>query len=860
MSQLPLEPRVVAYLKERVRRADAILFTGAGFSIGARNQARTAMPLASDLKRALWALSFRDKEFDETAKLQDLFEVGRVRNPKGLRELLRAQLRVDADSVPAYYAHLFSLPWRRVYTLNVDDLPSAVDRRHKLPRRLVSLSAVQWGTSALPARTPDVLEVIHLNGVLDDAPDGVTFSATQYAERLAGQEPLYAQCANDVLTHPVVFIGTPLDEAPLWQHVAMRRKGPKTKREFRRESFIVTPRLDLARAELLQREFNVTHIPMSVEEFGRELWPAVSEPEILEEGFQVINAVGEAEREATEPPLVQDLSASAPPGAADYLIGRAPTWGDVRDGFSAARRCDVELEQLVNEQREIPDQPRGTILVAGTAGSGKTTAVIRLGLALTGAGEKVAWADTSVDISPLNLRRWMESRDGATVLIIDDVDRYGSAAPALAADIARLPARPLVVATIRSGRGADDFADRYARLEVPHRHFEMPDLADEDILALIGLLEANNRLGVLKGRTKEDQVRAFRDAARRQILVAMLEATSGRRFEDLIESEMMELSDDTRDLYALTAVASALRFGLTLDELLTAIDDRSNARLASIDALQRRRLIVADPKGGALRVRHRVIAEVLMRALARDGQLADIVIGLAIAAASKVHQGMRRGHPSYRRLRALMNHDWLTQHLGTTAPRRVYESVEPFLHWDYHYWLQRGSYELEREHVEYQHAENFLNQAHSLNSEDPLVKTEFAYLTLKRAVIANIPKESRDGMRAGFDLLKEAIENRDGSDPHQYHIYGKEGLNWLMRGDVQPQEREELLDELQNIVLEGTREHPSDVRLRRLLVDIQNAQLGHVASFSGFSAPTPPEGTPAPAAHVAKEQKTRKRS
>src|SRR5205814_9737128 len=131
-----------------------------------------------------------------------------ARDPKGLRNLLLMRLGVDADAVPAYYAGLFSLPWVRVYTLNVDDLPEAVARRHKIGRRLVALSAVNWGPRALPGKAADILEVVHLNGVLQDAPDGVTFSPTQYAERLAGQQPLYAQCAIDVVTHPVLFIGT----------------------------------------------------------------------------------------------------------------------------------------------------------------------------------------------------------------------------------------------------------------------------------------------------------------------------------------------------------------------------------------------------------------------------------------------------------------------------------------------------------------------------------------------------------------------------------------------------------------------------------------------------------------------------
>ena len=306
--------------------------------------------------------------------------------------------------------------------------------------------------------------------------------------------------------------------------------------------------------------------------------------------------------------------------------------------------------------------------------------------------------------------------------------------------------------------------------------------------------------------------------------MALLEATSGRRFEELIISEWRELGDDTRDLYAIAAVASALRFGLSRDELLLAVGDASNATLASIDALQRRHLIVADPAGG-LRVRHRVIAEVLMRALSADGLLNDVITGLAIAAASKVGPATPRGHRHYRRIRALMNHDWLTLHVGAAGAKHFYEELELMMTWDHHYWLQRGTCELEQGNLPL--AENFLSQSMSLEPDDPLVRTEFGYLRLRQAVISPSSAESRALLEEGFGLLRDAISDRQGSDPHQYYIYGSQGLSWLQRGDVTAVERTQLLKELAELVEEGRRAHLRDEDMRRLLVDIQNARLGH---------------------------------
>jgi len=193
-----------------MKRADSILFTGAGFSRGAKNRSGVDMPLGKDLRPLLWNLCYPGEPFADVSRLEDLFEVAKSRNRKGLTELLHAQLGVDTESIPDYYPMLFGLPWYRCYTLNVDDLSDAVQRKFPMQRELKSISAISWHQRSHADSLASTLEIIHLNGILSEAPDQVTFSPTQYAERLAGQEPLYALCAADVLSRPVIFIGTPV--------------------------------------------------------------------------------------------------------------------------------------------------------------------------------------------------------------------------------------------------------------------------------------------------------------------------------------------------------------------------------------------------------------------------------------------------------------------------------------------------------------------------------------------------------------------------------------------------------------------------------------------------------------------------
>ena len=149
------------------------------------------------------------------------------------------------------YLDIFSAAWYKVYTLNIDDLPAALQASQTLPRRLISSSP--HNRSVRP--NDGALEVVHLNGRWDDGPDQVTFSADQFGGRFPGADPLHAQCAVDILSRPVLFVGTELDEPPLWQAIQLRKAA--SGKDLRRRSFLVTPKLARARRDFLARELHV---------------------------------------------------------------------------------------------------------------------------------------------------------------------------------------------------------------------------------------------------------------------------------------------------------------------------------------------------------------------------------------------------------------------------------------------------------------------------------------------------------------------------------------------------------------------------------------------------------------------------
>ena len=311
-------PYVVPYLKGRLERGDMVLFTGAGSSRAARNILGDRIPSVDDLRASLNELVYPGTPLADDDSLQDLFGLARQRAANPLRDLLRLQFAVDRDSIPDMYLEIFSAAWHKVYTLNIDDLPAALQASRTLPRPLVSSSPRNCS-----ARLDDgALEVVHLNGRWDDGPDGVTFSADQFGRRFPGADTLHAQCAVDILSRPVLFVGTELEEPPLWQAIQLRKSA--SGKDLRRRSFLVSPKLARARRDFLERELHVQHIPMKLEEFYEEIFKKAASGSKIYFDSQRQKTFWEGSLK--KPPLVGDLVAeeATTPVEGEYLWVASP--------------------------------------------------------------------------------------------------------------------------------------------------------------------------------------------------------------------------------------------------------------------------------------------------------------------------------------------------------------------------------------------------------------------------------------------------------------------------------------------------------------------------------------------------------
>lgn len=450
------------FLKQRLANqlasGELILFTGAGFSRDATNQIGSPIPGVRQVSEVLWAIAFPGTPFDAYSTLGDIYQVAEKRAGNKVKEALRELLIVDATLIPEVYRKWFSMPWFRIYTLNVDDLDEGVDRVFELPRRLKSLSAQK---DSYPGDSGELLS-IHLNGRIEDYPS-MTFSPRQYAERAVRQDPWYSHLIADLTSHPVVFVGTELNEPLLWQHMEMRGRKTARQRELRPGSYLVTPSISAARAAMLD-EFNIKLVSMGHAEFVATVLDSMEVER--QAGLKKISSRLSAKVGGQFLFRVADLRTQKDDGSGQFLLGREPYWSDITSGLAVEREFESKLKEELEQDNER------IVILTGTAGSGKSTTIMRLALEYHASGKQVGWLNSEVDLPLWQVKEAVHSA-GLDVVAIDDADNFGHQVGPLITELSSENPDMLVVAAMRS--------TKFDRLQVgeylsrtPHRVYALP--------------------------------------------------------------------------------------------------------------------------------------------------------------------------------------------------------------------------------------------------------------------------------------------------------------------------------------------------------------------------------------------------
>jgi hypothetical protein len=380
---------------------------------------------------------------------------------------------------------------------------------------------------------------------------------------------------------------------------------------------------------------------------------------------------------------------------------------------------------------------------------------------------------------------------------------------------------PLIVLAARTNRY--DRSSALIKAVAPVLEVRVPLLSSADIDSVLSVLARNNLLGELRNKNESERRREFENRAEKQILVAMREATRGKGFDEIIESEFNELTPvEAKVLYLCAAIPTAARSYITREQLLACAAISPPEALDIVDRTLRDIVIPKSDESDTLRLRHAVIAEFMVEKKAPRTILRDAYIGFLSVLSHDMGHRPDRTSRILRLYRRVINHETLCRRFAVEDARAIYESLQDRFKDEAHFWLQFGSLELT--YGELDLASNYISQAEALAPNDDFIRMTRAHLFLKKATRAETTAEANKLWQEGSVLVEERIATRGNVDPYPYHIFGSQTLIFLSRIPNGPEQRE-LVEKAKLIIDDGYRKHPRNEEIEKIRREIQQAYL-----------------------------------
>jgi len=822
-------------LLRNLARNRVVLATGAGFSADAVNISGNTLPVGDGLARHIWKALY-PSEYEPGTSLKTLYAAAMSRMGKAsLRDLLNNHLKVSG--YPGWYGFVTQWFWRRIYTFNADDLMEQIFA--------AALSRPALETIVAPAEYAErdsflrSIQYIKLHGSISD-PRDLTFGPREYGVRAAARTDIwYLHFIEDYSTLPTVFIGTQLDEPLFWQYVELRgsqvSRGVKVRRP---KCYVVSPRISKPDEEALET-YNIVSVRSTAQEFFiwlNEQSRALSREDVL----RLVDPTLEPALVASERGLSAKDSSRIeyffsffrlpvrpvnPRSRPMFLLGNPPTWEDIAADLDAPRQINDSVRDALVDAIRTDDVE--IIVISSAAGGGKSTICKRAALELIDLGYSVYFSEGETSPDPERLSYHLASLEQRCFLFFDNAGHDLAAVASVFERAKGYGAKPVIVVGARSNDIAFN-GHEFGRVGARVRIIGVPHLSDADINSILDALERHDLLGSLREKSHAERVDIFRKKARKQILVAMREATSGKGFDEIIENEFASVRPaEAQLLYLIAALASDDDYGLTVQQMITAMGLAPPDTQALIEKSLAGILTQHEFESNRYFIRHPAIAHFVIESAPRV-MLADAVNYLLITISTVLPPGReRRSSRAFRLYRHVLNH----HHLNGMFPgksflvRKIYEEIKDYYREDGHYWLQYGSFETEYG-GDISLAENYIAQASALlPANNRQVETATAHLLLKKALTAPNAAPAAACCDDALKILRAHMRDRNTVSLHALHIFGSQMLQYVMKwvpSAEQAKHLRDVHDELRRAVPDHLRTHPE---LGRLLDELKRAEL-----------------------------------
>ena len=603
------------YLVTQCASGRCVLFVGAGLSLacvddGGRH-GPTGPQLAEELAQRFLGESAAKRPLSLIAEFS-LTNASKGDIDHAVAERLGGLRPTDAIGV------LPIVPWRSIFTTNFDTIiEQAYQSAGELSHNATPVYSSQTNLSQLG---PNEIPLYKVHGSIDriNSSDGqLSLTNEDLARARREQSKIFQRLADEIGEYTVLYLGYGREDHTFHELLGEVLNAAGGVDGLRR-SFALSPGFKEYERARWERS-KISLINTSAEDFlpwlAGEVRTLVQEasvkeeaiPSLLTQGTSLPSALVTSFRGSYE--VVAEEMASGSAGPESFFKGDRLGWGQLGTEYDARRDITDDVLELVLDQQS--ESGVRTILLFGEAGAGKTTVLRRVGADLASVWQlpAISLRDSTLlafrDVAPL----CATLEDRLHILIDDAADHvreigdFVQEARGAGADVT------LILASRNN-----EWTDRVRQTDVSADGvFQLEYLTEPEIDRVIDRLAEFGELGHLQTLSPLERKSAFRDNAERQLLVALREATEGKRFEDIIVDEFNSItSESARNAYLFVCcvyrVGVPLRAGI-LRRLTGVPFDAFHEKLLGPSE----RILVEDrlPDDIEYRARHPIIAEIV---------------------------------------------------------------------------------------------------------------------------------------------------------------------------------------------------------------------------------------------------------
>ncbi|HTE01708.1 MAG TPA: SIR2 family protein [Mucilaginibacter sp.] len=776
----------ITTLKAILLKEKTILFTGAGFSRGAKTHKNLEFPDGSNLKaqilKDLMHLKEGTDEYNEffAFSLSDVCNHFKDEfNPIILDDYL---VEMFANTQPAiFHFGIRDYQWEKIYTTNIDDLLENIYP----PGTLLVQNLKRQKTSSQQGK----IEYIKLHGCVNNISNGFTFSASEYIDSmLQSQDYRFNQFGLDIQFKNFVFLGTDFNEINLDYYLKLYESaGGISQKGF---LFFINPKPSPIFKSRVKR-INGKIIEWTTEQFINFL-----EKDVVSELKKEDKSVRLKDYNYVNSSIKLYSKESA--SESKLYLGHEPKWSDILFDWDFRNQTIESSFNKFLETVEEKKQSHSVFTIVGKAMSGKSTYLKRLGHILIKQGYEV-YEFYGKELDTRYIRDYLRYNKHTNFCIIIDNGSYFYGA---IRDLLRsFPAgKNLIVLT--SSRPFFHNKKIYNLItENFYEHYIDPELSKPFAIEIERKLNEKGLLGDYRALSQSERIKKILN--NNDIPSVLYENTYGSKFLSRFTATINKSFQHIglgKEILAILSIFEKLDLpSFPIQILNTVYSGKTKTIFGEIEDF-----IKFDNYDGII-LRNSFLCRMILNKVNRN-QTIQIIKEILFNISPQVTEDK---HSYWNEMQAALMKERLLRtrlKLSSKEIKNLLYELKNYYDDSYNYWLQLGI--AEQREYDFELALNHFKQAESLSKDSYMVENAIARNFLKQGNHSDIYEKANEYFSEGERLMLALIKNRDEFQVKAFstHSYLFEKIYFLKKFKVKPSDEtlKKLYDLLKAVTIRST--------------------------------------------------------